>query len=162
MNKILLPATLVVLVLAGCASSSSGGNDKVGQAVTTPLSDLNVVRAEIPPALAAAQRAPYELPADRSCTALAAQVRALDDALGADVDAPADKPSLIDRGSDAATGALRRTVEGAIPFRGWIRQLSGAERYSREVMAAIAAGTVRRGFIKGIAAAGNCPRQAPN
>lgn len=155
-------ALMLSLAIALGACASSTGNDKVGQAVTTPLSDLNVVRAEIPPALASAQRAPYELPADRSCPALAAQVRALDDALGADVDAPADRPSLIDRGSDAATGALRRTVEGAIPFRGWIRQLSGAERYSKEVMAAIAAGTVRRGFLKGIAAAGNCPRQAPN
>ena len=47
-------------------------------AATTPLSDLNVVRAEIPPVLAAAQKAPYAAPADKSCAALAADVQALD------------------------------------------------------------------------------------
>lgn len=67
---------------------------------------------------------------------------------------------LIERGTDAAggaaVGALRRTAEGVIPFRGWVRKLTGAERYSKRVAAAIAAGTVRRAFLKGLSVAQNC------
>jgi hypothetical protein len=150
------------LAAAGCASSAP---TEAGKAAATPLNDLNVVRADIPPVLVAAQKAPYALPADRGCAALAADVQALDAVLGADLDAPstAANPSLIERG---ATDALRGAAEGVIPFRGWVRMLTGAERYSREVAAAIAAGTVRRAYLKGLAQAAACgapaaPRAAP-
>ena len=116
---------LVALALSACAT----GEKNVRDAATTPLSDLNVVRADIPPVLSAAQKAPYAAPADKSCAALAADVQTLDAALGADLDTPATgaNPSLIERG---AADALRNTAEGVIPFRGWVRKLSGAERYS--------------------------------
>lgn len=148
--------------LAGCSSTpgkreghgegkGDGITQAVTQAATTPLSDLNVVRAEIPAVLRAAAAAPYAVPADASCAALAAEVRALDELLGPDLDAPPGaRPSLLERGEDAATGALQRTAEGVIPFRGWVRKLSGAERYSRQVSAAITAGGVRRGFLRGL------------
>lgn len=146
---------LALLALTACASNSS---DKVTTAATTPLSDLNVVRADIPEVLRAAQQAPYARPADTSCTGLAAAVAALDEVLGPDLDAPPGaSPSLLERGGDAAGGALQRTAEGVIPFRGWVRKLSGAERYARHVAAAITAGGVRRGFLKGVAAAKACP-----
>ena len=143
------------LTLAACAS----GEKSVRDAATTPLADLNVVRAEIPPVLAAAQKAPYAAPADKSCAALAIEVQALDAALGADLDTPAtgSNPSLIERG---ASDALRNAAEGVIPFRGWVRKLSGAERYSREIAAAIAAGTIRRAYLKGLGAASGCAAPA--
>jgi hypothetical protein len=53
-------------------------------------------------------------------------------------------PGLIDRVSDAAGNALKGAAESEIPFRGPVRKLSGAERYSKVVAAAIAAGTTRR------------------
>jgi hypothetical protein len=145
-----------VLALAACASE---GDKTVRDAAATPLSDLNVVRAEIPPVLAAAQKAPYAPPADRSCSAIAADVQALDAALGADLDTPerGNNPSLIERG---AGDALRGAAEGVIPFRGWVRKLTGAERYSREVAAAIAAGTVRRSYLKGLGSAAGCSAPA--
>jgi hypothetical protein len=151
---------LLAAVLAGCASSSADkAGQAVGQAATQPLQDLNVVRAEIPPPLLAAQKAPYALPADRSCAAIADEVRALDAVLGADLDTRATdrNPSLIERG---AADALRNTAEGVIPFRGWVRRLTGAERYSREVAAAIAAGTVRRAYLKGFGQSAGCATPA--
>ncbi|NCT84228.1 MAG: hypothetical protein GXC94_13855 [Comamonadaceae bacterium] len=150
----------IALALAACASSSQ---DKVANAATTPLSDLNVVRADIPDVLKAAAAAPYALPADASCAGLAAGIRALDEVLGPDLDAPptAGNPGLLERGEDAATGALQRTAEGVIPFRGWVRKLSGAERYARQVSAAITAGGVRRGFLRGLAAARSCAPAGP-
>ncbi len=156
MNR-LLPwlAPSVLALLAGCAS---GEGARLNTAATTPLSDLNLVNAPIPELLLAAQKAPYAMPADASCPALAAAVRALDEVLGPDLDAPASEanPGLVERGADAALGALQHGAEGVVPFRGWVRKLSGAERYSKQVAAAIAAGSVRRGFLKGVASARAC------
>lgn len=149
-----------ILALTACASSSQ---DKVANAATTPLSDLNVVRADIPEVLKAAAAAPYAQTADASCTGIAAGIQALDEVLGPDLDAPAGKGNtgLLERGEDAATGALQRTAEGVIPFRGWIRKLSGAERYARQVSAAITAGGVRRGFLRGLSVAKACVATTP-
>ena len=86
----------------------------------------------------------------------------LDAALGADLDVSEspDNPSLVARGTstagDAALGAVRHAAEGVIPFRGWVRKLSGAERYERRVEAAITAGGVRRAFLRGVATAKGC------
>jgi len=156
-----LLATAALLALTACASNDS---TRLGQAASTPLSDLNLVNAPIPELLQQAQKAPYAPPADSSCDALHAQVRALDEVLGPDLDTPPTEsnPGLIERGGqfagDAAVSAVQRTAEGVIPFRGWVRKLTGAERYSRQVAAAIAAGTVRRGFLKGMTAARACSK----
>jgi len=40
-------------------------------------------------------------------------------------------------------------VDGVLPLRSWVRKLSGAERYSSEVAAAVSAGRIRRPFLKG-------------
>ena len=147
--------TLAVLALTACASNDTG---KLTTAATTPLSDLHLVSAPIPDVLSAAQKAPYALPAEATCTKLAASVRALDEVLGPDLDAPATdaNPGLVERGTGAALGAVQRSAEGLVPFRGWVRKLSGAERYSRQVAAAIAAGAARRAFLKGLAQGKGC------
>lgn len=86
----------------------------------------------------------------------------LDAVLAPDLDTEATKtkPGLVERGTteagDAAVGALRRTTESVLPFRSWIRKLTGAERRSKENAAAIAAGIVRRAFLKGLGAANGC------
>ncbi len=165
------PSTLASLLvvasaLAACASPDAKRADsaqqQLTQAATTPLSDLNLVRAEIPAVLAAAQKGPYALPADRSCGGLSTEVQALDAALGADLDTPptATNPGLVERGGaavgNAAVGAVRSAAEGVVPFRGWVRKLTGAEQYSKDVAAAIAAGTIRRAFLKGVGQANGC------
>jgi hypothetical protein len=148
------------------AASAPAFGERVGDAATTPLSDLNLVRAKIPEVLLESQKGPYVAPAEASCTALAAEVKKLDAALGPDLDVPPspNNPGLVERGSgvagDAAIGALRGAAENVVPFRGWVRKLTGAERYSREVAAAIAAGTVRRAFLKGLGQAAACAAPA--
>lgn len=145
-----------------CLSCSTADTSRTAAAVTTPLGDLNLLKGEIPEALQAALRAPYEMPAARDCAALAAQIQVLDEVLGPDIDAPASEAhrGLLERGADEATGAavgaVQRTAEGIIPFRSWIRKLSGAERQSRRVAAAITAGGVRRAFLKGLRAPLGC------
>lgn len=152
---------LIVLSIVLCACASHD-QSRITDAATTPLSDLNLVHTEIPAVLAEAQKQPYAIPSDMGCDSLTKEVKELDAVLGPDLDTPATEsnPGLIERGSNetknAAVGALQRTTEGVVPFRGWIRKLSGAESYSRNVAAAIAAGTVRRAFIKGLRVSRTC------
>jgi hypothetical protein len=159
MTPHLLSTLTLILTLAACAGADTS---RVTDAAGAPLNDLNLVKAPIPAVLANAQKHPYGAPVGTSCDALANEVRSLDEVLGADLDAApsASNPGLIERGGtavgDAAVGALRSTAEGLVPYRGWVRKLSGAERYSKEVAAAIAAGTVRRAFLKGVRAEKGC------
>ncbi len=154
-----LRTTLLLLVLCGCGSSQQ---QSVSSAATSPLNDLNLVHAKIPKVLGEARRHPYTIPQDQSCEALAASVRALDEVLGPDLDVPesADDPGMIERGSDAAgneaVNMLQGAAEDVVPFRRWVRKLTGAERYSNKVEASIIAGTVQRSFVKGIAVGRGC------
>ena len=147
---------------AGASAAEPAADTRFAQAAATPLSDLNLVREQIPAVLLAAMKAPYATPADPSCDSLAGEVQKLDAALGADLDTPptAANPGLIERGSnavgDAAVGAVRGAAEGVVPFRGWVRKLTGAEKYAREVAAAIAAGSVRRAYLKGLGRSAGC------
>lgn len=157
---------LIAASLAACstppADPKPSSGEQFAQVATTPLTDLNLVRADIPPVLAAAQKAPYAVPSDRSCEALAKDVQALDAALGADLDTPATaaNPSLVERGGDVAMVAVHDAAGGIVPFRGWVRKLSGAERYAKDVAAAIAAGTIRRAYLKGLGQSAGCPAPA--
>lgn len=135
-------------------AESQSSAAQVASAATAPLNDLNLVKTEIAPVLVAAKNAPYRV-VNANCEAIAQEVVALDNVLGPDVDAApqANTTNLLDRGtqhlSQKATGALRTTTEGLIPFRGWIRKLSGAQKHSESMTAAVAAGIVRRAYLKG-------------
>ncbi len=150
-----LLALIFAVLLASCASTDK---QSLQSAATTPLKDLNLVNAPVPAVLAAAQKAPYALTESSSCAELKDAVRALDEVLGPDLDTPATEanPGLIERGSNLVAGAAQNAAEGLIPHRKWVRKLSGAERYSKQVASAIAAGAVRRGFLKGVAKAKSC------
>lgn len=164
------PALLLILLLPACASTQRVAGQQGGyeQAAATPLYDINVLRTKIPAALVAAESRPYLTPTPLTCAAIEREVAALDDALGPDLDiAPkADDPSLLARGSDIAKDASVSLVgSGAaslIPFRGWVRTLSGAERNDEIVREAIVAGGVRRGYLKGLGYTHNCRSARPS
>jgi len=159
---------------AGTAAPTSGGMSRTAApkaaelttAATTPLADLNLLREAIPAALQGARKAPYGPVAQPGCEGIGAEVRELDAALGADLDTPgtAADPGLIERGAgwvgEEVVGAVRSTAEGVLPFRSWVRRLSGAQRASREVAAAVAAGTVRRAYLKGLGRSQGCAAPA--
>lgn len=163
-----LAMVAVVALLASCAAPAgpSPGADQQGaaiaQAAVSPLVDLNIVQAPIPPVLSEAMSAPYATPPDTGCEALAGQLRALDAVLGVDLDTPmpGGESNPVERAAQllgqAATDSVRGAAESVVPLRSWVRRLSGAERYSKEVAAAITAGTVRRAYLKGIAQARGC------
>lgn len=154
------------MLLSACAMQSTAPkaetSARVGQAITAPLVDLNLLRTKIPPVLIEAKKNPYQQPSVSGCEALASEIRTLDEALGPDLDAPKTDgdPTLFERGTeeagDAAIGAIRSAAVGWIPYRGWVRKLTGAERHSKEVASAVGAGIVRRAYLKGLGQAHRC------
>ena len=161
-------ATALFILLAASASCTTQKSSGVVDAVTTPISDLNIIRAKIPPVLLEANDEPFAIPDDHSCDGLAESIADLDAVLETnhkDTNANGN-PGLAENGSTAAGGAavdaLRRTAEGFVPFRGWVRKLSGAERHSKLVANAIASGLIRRAFLKGYSVAMKCPSAVNN
>ena len=98
-----------------------------------------------------AQADPYGVAGLRKCGQLAAAIADLDAVLGDDIDLPTDgKPKLsAGRVAQAAVGSF-------IPFRGLIREISGANESVRKMQSAIMAGLARRGFLKGYGQARGC------
>lgn len=118
----------------------------------TPIDDLNVGRdGEIPPLLVSATTEPYTLKGLGKCRQLAGAIQELDEVLGPDIDLPASERDRISAGRVG-----KWVVASFIPFRGLIREVSGANAQDRKVNAAIQAGLTRRGFLKGVGASKGC------
>ena len=161
------------LCLSACSTMSGGVGDTlrmtkngVGDAVSAPLRDFNLIRPKMPAALAAASKDPYRRPASTDCAALAHEIAQLDLALGPDLDVPrgADRTGLRTRGavaiSDAALSAVRDVTTGWIPFRSVVRRLTGAADRQDDIEDAVHAGGVRRAYLKGLGLQQNCPHPA--
>lgn len=152
----------------GVAGSTLLSDSGLTQVATRPLNDFNLLNNEIPPVLVAAQKAPYAEPAGHACPAVVTELQALDAALGPDVDAAAPAaapdPGLVAQAAgavgqmavDSVKNTVTSVVDGVVPFRSWVRRLSGAERHSSAVAAAIGAGTLRRAYLKGWAEGTGC------
>jgi hypothetical protein len=143
-------------------TTSEANRESVSGAMAAPLRDVNVLRTKIPPILLQVMADPYARPKPAQCSDLIALVAPLDAALGEDLDSlPAgEDEDLFDRGREAAGGAalgmMASTAQDLIPFRGWVRKLSGAERHDQLVQSAIASGAVRRAYLKGLGEARGC------
>ena len=132
-------------------------SEGVKGAATTPLRDIGVEKTDIPELLLQALTDPYARPPKNyGCAYLTALIRPLDDVLGPDIDLnPPGDENLVDRGralgvaADVATSAL-------IPFRGVVRQISGAASHDRLVQSAYVAGSVRRAYLKGLGESRGC------
>jgi hypothetical protein len=161
--------SLAAGLVAGCTTTSKthpgrvqttsqAEHETVEGAVSAPLRDLNLLRTKIPGVLLDALADPYGRPPPNStCSQLVALVEPLDVALGADLDAPEKKAeTLTARGRGATLGAVAGATSDVIPFRSWIRKLSGAERHDSYVRNAITAGFVRRAYLKGLGEAQGC------
>lgn len=160
--RYLIPTLAAALVAAGPALAR--GQDKqppdrpitdrkvdAVDVATTPATDLNLRKDEIPDVLIAAQGRPYDLAGLKKCKALAGAVAELNTVLGPDIDLPQDREARL------SAGRVARSVVGSfIPFRGVVREVSGANDHQRRVQAAIEAGLARRGFLKGVGMARGC------
>jgi hypothetical protein len=110
-----------------------------------PFRDLSLVREVAPEVLQRAAAGPYDVARIASCAAAQAEVADLDAALGPDLEPDGKASGLTVQGlaADLLGGAI------GLPFRGVVRHLTGAEQRDQALRAAVLAGMVRRGFLKG-------------
>jgi len=171
MTKVFLFA-FICFSVASCVTNEAtqinapkSTSDRLGNAVVSPLNDFNVVQTGIPAILTEAVKNPYLAPPVNTCKGISDQVTLLDTALGPDLDAiVTENKSDMEKGGDfaqdEAVGGVERTINGVIPFRSWVRKLSGAEKKSNELRTAVAAGIVRRAFLKGMGQERGCEAPA--
>nr|WP_315468269.1 hypothetical protein [uncultured Undibacterium sp.] len=168
---ILFSATLA---LTGCTTTSEKKSKptskaeadqaldaRFGSAITSPLSDLNLMKADIPEVLIKARKAPYVVVPGAECAWYEREIQDLNAVLGPDLDAvkvDADGNIVERELGNASVNALRSFTEGFVPFRSWVRRLTGADSHAREVAAAGMAGIVRRSYLKGVFSAKSCSK----
>ena len=138
-----------VLAAPDASAPESKPMTKAGDVMKQPLNDLNVVKPKVAPVLVRAKAAPYGRP-NGDCQILNAEILELNTALGPDFDAAtAQKASLSKKLSDGGFSLASRAVSSAIPYRGIVRQVTGAEKSAHDVNDALLAGIARRAYLKG-------------
>jgi len=159
MRSLVIAALSVLAMLAAPVRAQPGEPEKpvtdrepdAVDVATTPMTDLNLRRNEIPQLLIDAQTSPYSLAGLGRCSQLAARIGEFDAILGDDIDLPQSP------GQRVSPGRIGEYVVGSfIPFRGLIREVSGAADQRRRMDQAIAAGIARRAFLKGIGQERGC------
>lgn len=155
-------ATSILLLAAtpGAAQNAPRSTGQVaGDIATSPLQDTNLKKREIPVVLEIAAENPYAASGTRTCAMINAGLTELDAVLGPDFDGTRAPNGT--REGRLAEGVARGVVNGLIPFRGVIREVSGAAASQRRYENAIDAGIARRGYLRGIAVQRKCKRRAP-
>jgi hypothetical protein len=132
--------------------------EDAAKVASSPLKDAGVIKDKIPQVLIDARKDAYALPSPLTCKTIFDAVDALDAELAPDLDAESTKLKT----GMSATEIGETVVHGLTPLRSWVRKLSGAEKNANEVQAAIVAGSIRRGYLKGVGLQMQCkPPAAP-
>lgn len=156
--KALIGAGLAVAMMPSAALARAADEPAAGRTpnaedvAMTPLTDLNIRKDAVPAALLAALADPYASSDIRKCADVAAALAPLEAALGPDMDVAGRQSERLSAGVVA-----KSVVASFIPFRGILREVSGAAEHERTFESAIYAGAVRRGFLKGLGQQMKCP-----
>lgn len=171
-----MPARPVTTIVSDTVTGTVEG---AWAAAQMPFEDLNLTRQDIPEPLQKIAENPYALPPQLLCDDLHKQISELNTLLGPDICVPQNIPLTPAQQPASAYGcptgeagetsrkgeyvekgvgiAKQRTVDlvtskvNIIPFRGVVRNLTGAEKHAREVERAYQAGKLHRAFLKGLA-----------
>jgi len=163
---ILRPMSLGYAILWSIALPAAAGAQgdpqpapTVEDVVTRPLADVNLRRKDVPPDLLAIQDNPYASTTIRTCAGLISEIEKLNAVLGPDFDEIEVDEDARKR-KEGVANAAGGLVSSLIPFRSLVREISGAGRADRDYREALYAGVVRRGYLKGLGEARNCPGPA--
>lgn len=127
---------------------------RAGEIVTQPVRDVGLSKKAIPPILIAAAESPYSAPKGKGCAAVTREMGQLNDALGPDFGTGTkENESKVGKLADAGGSWI---VNSFIPFRGLVREVSGAASADRKLAAAVTAGMARRGYLRGVGQARKC------
>ena len=114
---------------------------------------------EAPAKLLAIQDDPYSLAGLGKCAAIQQEITELDAVLGPDINAMVEASEAKKR--EKTAGRVAGSVAGSfIPFGGLIGEVTGANAERRRYAVAVYAGTVRRGFLKGVGLERGCKAPA--
>ena len=150
-------ALIAALAAQPCLAQTAADRENVQaeDVALSPLADVNLRKKDIPALLQTAVERPYDLAGIRGCAGISTAIRDLDEVLGDDIDVAYGKSDDEKMGNSA--GAVAKSVLGSfIPFRGVIRELSGANAQQRKWDLALYAGAVRRAFLKGMGEQRGC------
>ncbi|KQM97835.1 hypothetical protein ASE85_13180 [Sphingobium sp. Leaf26] len=136
------------------ADKKDGNLDKAGKIAIQPARDVGLDKEEIPPVLLKAVDNPYAAPPSRTCKGLKASLGELNAVLGDDFTQGAKANE--NRTGKIAEAVGKTVVNSLIPFRGLVREISGAAPAERRLQAAVTAGVARRGYLRGMAATKGC------
>ncbi|MGR4866200.1 hypothetical protein [Caulobacter sp. LARHSG274] len=121
---------------------------------TQPARDVGVMKREIPPILQEAHEDPYSLRGLKTCKQLAAEVVKLNEVLGPDY--KVGNEVRENKAGKLAEAGGKSVINAIIPFRGVVRELTGAAPADRRLNAALDAGYARRGFLRGVHSRQGC------
>lgn len=127
---------------------------RAGEIATQPVRDIGAQKADIPRAIEQAAAAPYSMAGLRSCAQLSQAIFELNDVLGPDYAGGVTVHE--NRVGKLAEAGGKTVVNTIIPFRGLVREISGAAPAERRLDADIRAAYARRGFLRGVATARRC------
>ncbi|QIQ85914.1 hypothetical protein [Erythrobacter sp.] len=153
-NRALAPAALALMGVCAAAPAQAQvakPDADVEDIARTPLEDLNIDGSEIPAVLVEAAEAPYAREELTDCNAIVAEIARIDTVLGPDYDYLGRPEGGLKPGRVA-----KGLVGSLIPFRGILREVTGAAGEKRALVYAITAGMVRRGFLKGLGMGRGC------
>lgn len=157
--KELIGAVISAAIIATPVSAQTAvdPNVKAEDIPLQPLKDMNLDKDEIPPLLIDIANDPYSAEGLESCADIERAIADIDTLLGADVDMPGKDRSDLQKGANSAGRIAAGIIGGLIPFRGVVRELSGAKGEERRLRRIVTAGMIRRGFLKGIGLERECP-----
>lgn len=164
LGKLIVAATLA-LAIASCSSGRTADTRRgVADAAYTPLRDVGLLRPEIP-LLLRNLHYPYSTVRLTDCAAVQREINDLNSVLGPESYQPGPNRNVWDRSGDfveeQTIEAAESTAADLIPFRSWVRRISGASRAEREALRAVANGQQRRTFLRGYGASLGCPDMIP-
>jgi len=128
--------------------------NKAGEIASQPVRDVGINKREIPDVLQRSADDPYATNTVRTCSQITSSMRELNEVLGPDYEP--GRTTREDRVGRLAEAGGKTVVNAFIPFRGLVREVSGAAPAERRYNAALDAGLVRRGFLRGLAVAKGC------
>ncbi|HLZ74498.1 hypothetical protein [Phenylobacterium sp.] len=143
-------------VCAALLAASVGGAARA-QVKAGSETGLGLTGADVPPLLATIKADPYKAPTAPACDTVPAEILAINDLIGADLDTPPEpednKKSLIAKSGDVA--------RGLVPYGGVVRFVTGANKKDKELREAVLAGYARRGFLRGVEVNMKCHPDPP-
>lgn len=153
--------TLALFAFAGAATAQNNSSEaephpnriqdvgrSAGKIATQPGRDVGAIKTNIPPVLQDAAEAPYSMAGIKTCRDISAAFHALTDVIGPDFKAGEVKKE--NRAGKLAEAGGKTIINSFIPFRGLVREVTGAAPAERRLERAITAGYARRGFLRGM------------